>query len=264
MTHATGNLGNALRDLREGLAAHQVWSMLGWQEIRLRYRRSVLGPLWLTISTGALIAGMGPLYGTLFGQDLVTYVPYLAISLILWLLIASLINESCAVFTGSEGLIKQIRLPLTVHVLRMVWKNVIVFLHHALIIVVVLVVFPQPLDWTLLLAPLAVLLIAANAVWIGLLLGMLCARFRDIPPIVQSVVQIMFFLTPVIWRPEALGRWASEVNPLHHMLELLRAPLMGRGVPELSWLVVLLITVVGFAVTIAVFARFRARVAYWV
>jgi ABC-type polysaccharide/polyol phosphate export permease len=166
----------------------------------------------------------------------------------------------------AEGLIKQMSMPLTIHVLRMVWRNLIVFFHHFLIVIVVLAFFPPPPSAALLSVPLAIFAIAINAVWLSFILGTLCARFRDIPPIVQSVVQVLFFLTPVLWRPEVLGRheWAAHVNPLHHMLEIVRAPLLGKGFPLESWLVVGLVTVVGFAVGLVLFARYRPRIAYWV
>ena len=126
---APSNLSLAIKDFKDGVVGVHIWSTLGWQEIRLRYRRSLLGPFWLTLSTGALIAGMGPLYGKLFGQSLATYFPYLAISFITWTLIASLINECSNAFIAAEGYIKQIKLPLTLHILRVVWKNVLVFAH---------------------------------------------------------------------------------------------------------------------------------------
>jgi ABC-type polysaccharide/polyol phosphate export permease len=213
-----------------------------------------------------LIAGMGPLYGRLFGQDLSDYFPHLAVSFVVWMLLASLMNEGCTCFTAAEGFIKQARMPLTIHVLRVVWKNLIIFFHHALILFVVLAFYPPPLSWGMALLPVAILAIALNALWLGLLLGMLCARFRDIPLIIQSVVQVMFFLTPVLWKPELLGRhaWAAEWNPLNHLLEIIRAPLLGRGVPALSWYAVILMTLAGFTVTMWVFARYRARIAYWV
>jgi homopolymeric O-antigen transport system permease protein len=262
----SSGLARALKDLFSGFASYHIWLTLGWQEIRLRYRRSVLGPLWLTISTGALIGGMGPLYGSLFGQDLASYFPHLAVSFIVWILIANLINESCVVFTSAESMIKQIRLPFTLHVLRTVWKNVIIFLHHIIIIIIVLLFYPPALDWQVLLVPAGILALAVNGVWLGLVLGMLCARFRDVPQIVQSVVQVMFFLTPVIWRPESLGRlrWASDWNPLNHMLEILRAPLTGKALPLHSWAAVGLTTLAGFALALAMFARYRSRIAYWV
>lgn len=260
------NLSLALRDFKEGVFGVHLWSTLGWQEIRQRYRRSILGPFWLTISTGALIAGMGPLYGKLFGQDIATYFPYLAVSFITWSLIASLINECSNAFIAAEGYIKQIKLPLSIHILRVVWKNLIVFAHHLLIIVVVLAFYQPTPGWYMLQAPLGVFMIAVNGLWLGLLLGLLCARFRDIPLIIASVVQVGFFLTPVMWRVGTLGtlEWVAQINPLFHFLEIVRTPLLGSSASPLSWGVVALITVVGYAVTLLAFSRFRARIAYWV
>lgn len=256
----------ATRDLRQGILAIHVWPTLAWQEIRQRYRRSFLGPFWLTISIGVLIAGMGPLYSRLFGQETSSYFPHLAVSFIVWMLLASLINEGCTCFTAAEGLIKEGRMPLTVHVLRVVWKNLIIFGHHALILVILLIIYPPPFTWKLLLVPVAILAIAVNAIWAGLFLGMLCARFRDIPLIIQSVVQVMFFLTPVLWRPQSLGRhaWAANWNPLNHLLEIVRGPLVDGRVAMLSWAAVIGMALVGFILVVPVYARFRARIAYWV
>jgi len=259
-------LAKAMRDLRVGILSVHIWPTLAWQEIRQRYRRSVLGPFWLTISIGVLIAGMGPLYSRLFGQATSSYFPHLAVSFVVWMLLASLINEGCTCFMVAEGLIKEGHMPLTVHVLRVVWKNVIIFAHHALIFLILFLFYPPPLTWTLLLVPLAVVAIAVNALWVGLLLGMLCARFRDIPLIIQSIVQVMFFLTPVLWQPGYLGRhaWAAQWNPLNHLLEIVRVPLLDGRAAAGSWAAVLAMTLVGFALVVPVFARFRARIAYWV
>jgi len=263
---SSANLKLALRDLGDGARAIYVWPMLGWLEIKQRYRRSVLGPFWLTISTGAMIAGMGPLYGRLLGQDISAYFPYLAVSFVVWIFIASLLNDACTAFISAEGFIKQIKLPLSVHVLRVVWKNVIIFGHNLLIIVAVLLFYRPTLGWPLLLVPLGVLMIAVNGVWIGLLFGLLSARFRDIPLIIGSLVQVAFFLTPVMWKAEMLGKysWSAQINPLFHFLEIVREPLVGGGVKTLSWLAVLGITIVGYVVTLVMFGRFRARIAYWV
>jgi ABC-type polysaccharide/polyol phosphate export permease len=260
------NLSLALKDLKDGIGSIYIWPMLGWQEIKQRYRRSMLGPFWLTISSGVMIGAMGPLYGKLFNLDIGAYFPYLAVSYIIWLLIANLLNESCNAFIAAEGFIKQIKLPLTVHILRVVWRNVIIFAHNSVIVVLVLLLYRPPLSWALLLVPLGVVLIAINGIWIGILLGLLCARFRDIPQVVTSFVTVAFFLTPVMWKVDMLGRhqWAVNLNPIYHFLEIVRAPLVSGHVNVLSWAAVLGITVVGFAVTLGLFARFRARIAYWV
>ena len=92
----------ALRDVRDGLMNVRVWQMLAWYEIRQRYKRSVLGPFWLTISMGALVAAMGPLYGRLFNQDVSAYFPFLAIGFIVWQLISSLLVEAGQVFIVAQ------------------------------------------------------------------------------------------------------------------------------------------------------------------
>lgn len=260
------NLSLALQDLKSGIGSIYIWPMLGWQEIRQRYRRSVLGPFWLTISTGVLIGGMGPLYGRLLGQDVSAYFPYLAISLVVWTLISTTINELCFSFIIAEGFIKQIKLPLSIHVLRVVWKNLIIFAHNLVILVLVLVFFPPPLSLHLLLFPVSLFLLAVNAIWTGLLLGLLCARFRDIPQIVTSLTQVALFFTPVLWKAEMLGRniFAAEINPFFHFLEIVRQPLLSESIPTTSWLVVGCITAGGYVVAITAFARSRARIAYWV
>lgn len=260
------NLALAIKDLKDGISSLYIWPMFGWMEIKQRYRRSLLGPFWLTLSTGVMIAGMGPLYSRFLGQPMAAYFPHIAISLVLWQLIASLVNDACTAFIAAEGYIKQMRLPLTVHVMRLVWRNLIVFAHNFAVVLVVMFFYPPPFDRYLLLAPLGVLVIAVNGVWIGILLGLICARFRDIPQIVASLMQVAFFLTPVFWPAEMLGknRWAAEANPLFHFLEIVRRPLAGEPPSALSWAVALVVTAAGFLVALAFFQRFRTRIAYWV
>lgn len=259
-------LSLALADIREGFAAIHVWPTMAVQEIRQRYRRTTLGPLWLTISTAALILGMGPLYGRLFGQQIGEYFPYLTVSYVTWLLIANMIGDACVAFTGWESIIKQIKLPLMVHVLRTVSKNLLLFAHNLVVVLGVLAFYPPQWGWHLLLAPLGLFLLALNGIWLSFLLGMACARFRDVPPIVTSVVQVAFFLTPVMWQKGMLGsyQWAADINPLFHLLELVRRPILG-GVPDpLSWAVVAGMSILGGGITLLIFARYRARIAYWV
>jgi ABC-type polysaccharide/polyol phosphate export permease len=260
------NLARALQDVRDGLLMIHVWPMLGWQEIRQRYRRSRLGPFWLTISTAVLIAGMGPLYGRLLGQDIGGYFGYLAASFVTWLFFANLLNEACVTFIAAEGYIKLVKLPLSVHVLRTVWRNLIIYAHYLPILLAVYPFVPPESPACLLLVPLGILFVAVTAVWLGLFLGMLCARFRDIPPIVGSVVQVLFFLTPVLWQASMLGsqQWVAQINPLFHFLEIIREPLLGRPPALLSWAVAAVTTILGWTATLALFAKFRARIAYWV
>ena len=188
----------ALLDLAQGARAHHLWYLLAWQDIRRLYRRSVLGPFWLTVSMGALVGVLGTLYGMLFEVDSADYVPFLALGFIVWTLISGVIGDGCNAFINAEGIIKQVGLPLSVHVYRLLRRHLIILAHNAAVFAVVAAVFAVWPGWTGLLALPGLLLLCLNGLWAGLLLGIVSARFRDVLPIVTSVVRICFFVTPII------------------------------------------------------------------
>ncbi|WP_448207519.1 ABC transporter permease [Azospirillum sp. sgz302134] len=259
------DVAQALDDLVEGVRRWRLWSRLGWHDIRKRYRRSVLGPFWLTLSMAVMVASLGLIYGTLFRLDLEGYLPFLAVGLATWTFVASFLNEGCISFIELEPLIKNVRIPMSVHVLRVLWRNLIIYAHNIVIFAVVALIFGVRPGAGGLLAPLGLLLMVANAGWIMLLLGMICTRFRDVPPIIGSLIQLLFFVTPVMWKPELLGdrRYLMVLNPFHHLIEVIRAPLLGQVPGWENWAAGLLFAVAGWAVTFACFARFRKRIAYW-
>ncbi|WP_455900819.1 galactan export ABC transporter permease subunit Wzm/RfbD [Rhodococcus gordoniae] len=261
----------AFQDLREGFNHRELWLLLGWQDIKQRYRRSVLGPFWITIATGVSAIAMGVLYGTLFNLDVPEFLPYVALGFIIWNLISGSILEGSDVFMSNEGLIKQLPTPLSVHVYRLVWRQMILFAHNIVIYIGILIVFPRQLYWTALLAIPALALIAINAVWVSLVFGILATRYRDIAPLLGSIVQLLFFMTPIIWTEKTLegtgneGRARiAELNPLYHFLDIVRTPLLGGDQQLYHWVIVLIITVVGWGVALLAMRNYRSRVAYWV
>jgi ABC-type polysaccharide/polyol phosphate export permease len=259
-------LRTGLFDVADGFRRRELWSTLGWQDIRQRYRRSVLGPFWITLSMAVMTASMGLLYAQLFGQSVADYLPYLTIGLVMWGFLSALVTDGCQAFIGAESMIKQMKLPVTVHVWREVWRNLILLAHNALVVVAVLALFGRTPHWQVLLLPLALALLVLDGWWLGALLGALSARFRDIPQLVGSLLQVLFFLTPVIWSTRVLGSrsWLVDANPAYHMIEIVRAPLLGEPARLFSWLFVLAFTVAGATVTLLFLARFRARIPYWI
>ena len=261
----SGAILKAGEDIQKSVLSSSLWLTLGWQDIKQRYRRSVLGPFWITLSLGITILVMGFLYAKLFHQDIRMYIPYLASGMVFWSLISTVINESATVFIQAEGIIKQIPMPFGIHVLRMIWRNVIVFFHNVVVLAVVLVVFHVNPGWNILLFPIALIMIVLNGYWVGILLGILGTRFRDIVQIVASVVQILFFLTPVMWTSSSIQHkvWIIECNPLYHVFTVARNTVLGGNVPIYSWMVVFLMTMVGWGTAFHLLARYRARIAYW-
>jgi len=230
--------------------------------------------VWITISMAVTAIALGILYAGLFGNPIETQLPYLLVGFIIWGFISGCIIEGSEVFVANEGLIKHLPSPISIHVYRLVWRQTLFFLHNLVVYVVMLFVFPQHLHWTDLSAVVAFLLLMVNAVWVALLIGIVSTRFRDLPPVTQSVVQLMFFLTPIVWIYDDLlnspnpttaerARWA-EVNPVLHFIEIIRRPMLGQDQLWHSWFIVLAITVAGWALTLLVMRRYRGRVSYWV
>jgi len=271
---ASRRWSRAFDDLAQGWQQRGLWGHLGWQDIKQGYRRSVIGPLWITISLAVQAVGMGILYAALFRLSIDFFLPYLAVGLIIWQFVAGCINEGAEVFIRNEGLIKHLPAPLSVHIFRLVWRQLLFFGHNALVWIALLLIFRRALHWSSLLAIPALLLIVLNGVWVAILVGIIATRYRDIPPVTGSVVTLMFFMTPIVWNYEQLKNSEvpqvaerarlAELNPFLHYVEILRRPMIGESFELRHWLVCLIITVVGWALALLVLRNYRARVSYWV
>ena len=256
----------ALTDLTSGLALWPLWGRLGWYDILQRYRRSLLGPFWLTASMAIMVLALGVLFAEIFNTPVHDFLPFLCVGLLVWNFISSFLIEGGTLFTGAESHIKQIRLPYSVYVYRSSWSKLIIFAHNFVIYFGVLVYFQIWPGAVALLAIPGLLLILINGALASLYVGMLSARFRDVPQVINSVVQIIFFITPIMWKPELLQTrtYITDFNPFFHLLEIVRAPLLGNSPTMENYLVVLLITLINAAVVGTFFTRFRSRISYWV
>ena len=259
--------GQAVADLEAGARLWPLALTLGWFDIRLRYRGSVLGPFWLTLSTAVMVVALGVLYSTLFKMELHDYLPYLAISLVLWNTLGGIVAEACTCFLQAEGLIRSIRMPYTLYAARVLVRNVIVFGHNLVVIVAVYAWFDTWPGMGGLRALPGFALWLVDGMAACLLLGAVCARFRDIPPIVASVMQIAFFVSPILWKPELLTGAKRELlplNPFFTLLEVVRAPLLGEHAGLVVWYSATAYSLVLVGLAWLAFTRVRGRLAFWV
>lgn len=258
----------AEQDIREGFVLWRLCWALGVADIRLRYRGSVLGPFWLTLSTAVMIGSMAFLYADLFHTDIHSYLPYLGVSLILWSFLGSLVLDACSCFTGAEGLIKGTRMPFTVHALRSVIRDVIVFGHNVIVIILLLIFLRVHISLYILMAIPGLLLWLIDGLALAFIFGAFCARFRDVPQIIASVMQIAFFITPVMWNADVLAGHPGadlliRLNPFFYLLEIVRAPLLGDEVTFNMVTKALIVSALLIVVSALAFARTRGRLAYW-
>ncbi|MGK6327784.1 ABC transporter permease [Erwinia sp. DT-104] len=257
-----------LDDLIGAIKSFHVIRVMGGQDIRQRYKRSRLGPFWITISMAVMITTMGLVFGNLFKTPLHDFLPYLTLGLIIWGFLSGCITEGCDALISAEGIIKQLPVPLHVHVLRVVWKNSIIFLHNIVIFPLVLLAVGKGISWYVLLAIPGFILLALNISWLLVVMSMICARFRDMTQIIMSIMQVIFYLTPVIWMPQLLthrvGAALLNFNPFYHLLDVVRAPLLGQIPSATTYCVTIIMAVLGIIFSTLMTSKFKYRVPYWV
>lgn len=254
------------QDLVQSGRSWRIWITLAWNDIARRYRRSIIGQFWLTLSMGMTVLGLGLVYSTLFRLDVVSYLPYVAVTFVLWALISGTLIEACNAFIEAEGLIKHANLPRTMHPLRVVTRSLMVAGHNVLIVPVVFLILGFNISWHVAWVIFTGPLLILNLFWMGLFLAVICARYRDVPQIVASIMQILFFVTPVMFRPEQLaGRvgWIVDWNPFAHLLAIVREPLLGVAPDPWSLTVSAVFALAGWACALPFVGRYGPRVPYW-
>lgn len=261
----TFNLSAAVSDISSGLRMRNIWMRLAIDDLRLRYSRTRLGPLWLSLGMLIYIGGLGLIWGTLFNMDLEKFYPYMAVGLITWHFITASVGEGVNAFVGANSIISAVPLPLSVHINRQVIRVLVSLFHTLPIAILVSAVCGVDFGAIQLLVFPAILLFAINCWWVTLFLGIVGARFRDIGHIVSTFMPFMFFLTPILWDRSMLRGIAfiADYNPFTHYIEIVRQPLLGQVPATLSFVVVGVLTLIGVAVTVVVFARTRHRIVFW-
>jgi len=258
-------LDRATEDFMAGMRGWRISGMLAWQDIKQRYRRSTLGPIWLTLSSGVQMLTMSMVSSFLFQSSIEKSMPYVCAGMLFWVLITQLINDGAAMFVSAATFISQIKTPLTIFIVQAIWRNLIVAAHNSIIYVIIALLFAVVPSPSLLFFPVALVLVIFSVSWMMVISAVVSARFRDVPVIIQNILNVGFWFTPLMYFPEQLGKnkWIVDYNPFTHMVALLRDPLLGVEPTWENWVVVVVIGIVGWIGTFLFFARFRARVVYW-
>lgn len=249
-----------------GMKAWQIWSLMGVSDIRQRYKRSRFGQFWITLSMAVFVAGIGLVFSMLFNQSVAEYVPYLAVNYIIWTFMSGVVSDSTSAFVQGAVFLRQENLPKSIFVMRVIVRNLIALAHNIIIVPPVFLFFGVKPTWAIFLMIPGFLLMLVAAYLVTLMCGILCTRFRDLPQIIANLLQLAFFMTPIMWRIDQLGGqgwWVTHLNPFAIFLRIVADPIRGR-IPETLDYVSALIVIAGLlAITWPLFARFRARIVYW-
>ncbi len=235
-------------------------------EIRQRYTRSTLGPFWITLSMGVTLLIMGPLYSNLFKIEMGVYFLNLSIGMVLWTFISGSINDFCQIYIISTNYIRQIKIPYSFYIFKVIAKNLIILIHNLILIIVVLIIFSDKFHYISIIAILGLFLIIFNLFWLGLLVSLICTRFRDINQLVSNALQIIFFATPIVWMANSLNSrsYLLELNFFYHLIEVVRLPLLGLMPQLFSYIYLITTSVIGYLLAFLLFAYYRSRISFWI
>jgi ABC-type polysaccharide/polyol phosphate export permease len=250
----------------DALRSSDIWCYLAWQDIRLRYRRSKIGPFWITLSMSIFCVALGLIYSRLFKAEIKEYLPFLTIGFVFWTWISGMLGEFPNIFVENSSYIKDIKInPLTI-LFRIAARHIIILVHNIVIVVAIWLYFGiNPGVIGLLVFP-GLLLVLANLMTIGIVLSIFGARFRDIAPITQSLLQLVFFITPLTWLPRLLSAdsWIIWLNPVASYVDLLRSPLLGHAPESISWIISMSTFLIFLTLASVIYCRKASKVPFWV
>lgn len=254
----------ACLDFKDSLSKWRLWAYLGWNDIKMRYRGSILGPFWITASMMIFIAVFSLVYSRLFHQALSEYIPFLTAGYLVWIMISTSLVESCNIYIEATAIITEIKLPYSLYIFRLAWRHVIIFFHNLLVFCVIALYFKVPMNWSIFLIIPGLLLVLVNLFSITLMLAILGTKYRDIPQVITSLIQVAFFVTPISWEPKLLNQsLIISCNPLNYLIELVRSPLLGHTPPMMTWAISIVISIVVFSLAFSLFVRLRRNIPFW-
>lgn len=253
-------------DFSAALKRYDLWLTLGWHDIKIRYRRSGIGPFWITLSMAIFCIALGIVYSQLFKANIFEYLPFLSAGFVVWFMISGMLGEAPNIFVDNAAYLKDIRINLMSVILRVFTRNSIIFAHNSLILIGIYLYFGINPGFTILLFVPAIILVLANLLAVTVILSIIGARFRDISPINQSLIQIMFFITPIMWFPRMVpaDSWLLKVNPLAYLLDLARSPLLGEFPKNESWIVAVGTLAVATFIASIIYRAKAQRISFWV
>lgn len=258
----------AINDIYQSCKKYNLIHELSYNDIKQRYRRTILGPLWISLGIAATILGLGILFGFIFNQKNVSYLPYLAVGMVFWTFISGVISEGCDSFIAMQSVIKQIYLPYSIYVFRVICRNLYLLAHNLIIIIVIFQFFNiEVFNFNIYVIPQFILGII-NLVWMAYILAIISTRYRDINPIINNGLQLIFYLTPIIWMTEQVKdniyiNTFMNYNPFYYIIMALRSIIEGNIMMHTHVWILLIMAIGGFIITFLVFSFSYKRIAFW-
>ena len=255
-----------LRDLRNGFSHGPLWRSFAWDEIQNRYRRSVIGIAWISLSYLFFVVVIVIFFRGMNQADPQAYLFHVAIGFASFSFVIGNITDGCEVFRTAKTWIKSTSLPYSIYIYKSISRSLFTFVLHFLTALMVMVIYGWRPTWEMVWIIPAIAIFLINAVSIQLFFGLVATRYNDLTHLVSTVTRILFFTTPIIWTLEERGglvRKLAMYNPLTHFIEIFRAPIVGTEMLPQSWPIVLGITLIGWIGAIIAGSMMTRRLPFW-
>lgn len=260
-------LASGINDHINSIKKPMTWLFIGFMDVSLKYKRTILGPWWNTLGIALIISVLSSIWASLLKTDINFFIPYFTIGFIVWSWFSSTLIDTSKCLVEVEGLIKQVNIPLSSHLLRVSIRNFIIFLHN--FVLVLFVIYSFNLDvMTLELISFSlpgIILIFFSMNSLGIILALLSLRYRDIGNLIFFVLQILFFLTPVLWHPDILDKHVSivEMNLMYYWVDIIRQPILGLDIHNNSLIIITISTIILLIISFYMTGKYKNRLIYW-
>lgn len=270
MVRVKANSWSLTAHLLASIKAPSFWTYSSWLDIVTRYRGSVLGVAWLSLPTAVFVLLLGNVYSVLMGYPIEEYMPYLATGYVVWRFMLQVINDSAGAFQSHKAFIMDGRVQLSDFLLRSFAKAGIQFLFGMVVVVAVVVWFKS---WGGLVGVSTMLLtlplLLVNLFWISVCIALVGARFPDTKDAIGTILVAGFLLTPILWMidrfpPDSLRGFLARLNPAYHLVDMVRAPVLGRMPEQVSLIAAVVMGVLGWCLASWLYRRYARFVALWV
>lgn len=258
-----------LAHLRDSLRLPEFWAYSSWLDIVTKYRRTRLGLVWIFVPVAVFVGAIGSIYSRIMGHEPSFYIPYLAVGYVVWRFIVQCTNESSSILRSHKPFIMDGRIRLTDFVLRSIAKAFFYFT-CTIVVIVAALVWSSEMQWarvfTLFLTfPVLIL----NMIWWSTCMSLIGARHADTGEMINTALRFGMLLTPILWVGERFAAgtafwWAVHVNPAYHLINFIRAPVLGQAIDPITLWYLAVMTVCGWALAIILYRRYSRFVPLWI
>lgn len=229
------------------------------RDIKIKYRRSVLGVLWTLLNPLCMMIVLSVVFSNLFKFDIENFPLYLLSGQVIFNFFSNATTSAMSSIVSSASLIKKVYVPKYLFVLANVFSSFINLMASFIALILVMLAMRAELHWTILLVPIPLLLLVLFSLGVSLVLAALTVKFRDIMHLYSVFITALMYLTPVIYPMSILPEWLAkivELNPITNMLTMFRDVMLNNTIFGWQSLVIAIIeTIVMLVIGLRVFYK---------